>query len=152
MGPDAIKLVFVFSCVCVFFFFLILSFKPVFSLSSFALIKRLFSSSSFSDFRVVLSAHLRLLILLPAILIPACNSSSPVFHMMCFVYKLNKQGDNKQLCTPFSVLNQSVVPYRVLYAGRKATVRFLRTQVRWSDIPVSFNSFPICFDPHSQRL
>ena len=82
MGPDAIKLVFVFSCVCVFFFFLILSFKPVFSLSSFALIKRLFSSSSFSDFRVVLSAHLRLLILLPAILIPACNSSSPAFHTL----------------------------------------------------------------------
>ena len=94
------------------FFFLILSFKPVFSLSSFALIKRLFSSSSFSAIRVV---YLRLLILLPAILIPACNSFSLVFHMICFVYKLNKQGGNKQLChTPFSILNQSVVPYRVL--------------------------------------
>ena len=32
---------------------------------------------------------------------------------MCSVYKLNKQGDNKQPChIPFSIFNQSVVPYR----------------------------------------
>ena len=37
-----------------------LSFKPNFSLSSFSLIKRLFSSSSLSDIRVVSSAYLRL--------------------------------------------------------------------------------------------
>ena len=50
-----------------------------------------------------------------AILIPACNSSNPAFLMMCSVYRLNKQGDSRQPChTPFSVLNQSVVPYRVL--------------------------------------
>ena len=31
--------------------------------------------------------------------------------MMCSVYKLDKQGDNKQPChTSFSILNQSVVP------------------------------------------
>ena len=53
-----------------------LSFKPTFSLSSFTFIKRLFSSSSFSVIRVVSSAYLRLLIFLPAILIPACASSS----------------------------------------------------------------------------
>ena len=41
-----------------------LSFKPVFSLSSFALIKRLFSSSSLSAIGVVSSAYLRLLIFL----------------------------------------------------------------------------------------
>jgi len=40
----------------------ILSFKPAFSLSSFTFIKRLFSSSSLSVIRVVLSAYLRLLI------------------------------------------------------------------------------------------
>ena len=35
--------------------------------------------------------------------------------MMCSTHKLNKQGENKQLCrTPFSILNQLVVPYRVL--------------------------------------
>ena len=53
-----------------------LSFKPTFSLSSFTFIKRLFSSSSLSAIRVVPSAYLRLLIFLPAILIPACASSS----------------------------------------------------------------------------
>ena len=56
--------------------FWMLSFKPVFSLSSFTLIKRLFSSSSLSPVRMVSSAHLRLLLFLPTILIPACDSSS----------------------------------------------------------------------------
>ena len=87
MGPDAMILV-----------FLILSFTWIFSLSSFSLIKRLFSSSLLSAFRVVSSAYLWLLIFLPAILILACNSTSPAFHMMCSKYKLNKQGDNKQPC------------------------------------------------------
>ena len=49
-----------------------LSFKPTFSVSSFTFIKTLFSSSSFFAIRVVSSAYLRLLIFLPAILIPAC--------------------------------------------------------------------------------
>ena len=31
---------------------------------------------------------------LPAILIPACASSSPAFLMMYSAYKLNKQGDS----------------------------------------------------------
>ena len=47
----------------------------------FSLIKRLFSVSSLSAIRVISSAYLRLLFL-PAILIPACDSSSPVFCMM----------------------------------------------------------------------
>ena len=71
MGLDAMMLV-----------FWMLSFKPSFSLSSFTFIKKLFSSSSLSAIRVVSSAYLRLLIFLPAILIPACVSSSPVFLMM----------------------------------------------------------------------
>ena len=62
MGPDAMILV-----------FWMLSFKRTFSVSSFTFIKRLFSSSSLSATRVVSSAHLRLLIFLPAILIPAWN-------------------------------------------------------------------------------
>ena len=53
-----------------------LSFKPTFSLSSFTFIKRPFHSSSLSAIRVVSSAYLRLLLFLPAILIPACASSS----------------------------------------------------------------------------
>ena len=52
--------------------FLNVSFKPIFSLSSFTFIKRLFSSSSLSAISVVLSAYLRLLVFLPAVLIPAC--------------------------------------------------------------------------------
>ena len=62
--------------------FLMLSFRPTFSFSSFPLIKRLFSYSSLFAIRMVSSAYLRLLIFLPAILIPACDSSSPAFLMM----------------------------------------------------------------------
>ena len=71
-----------------------LSFKPAFALSSFTFIKRFFSSSSLSAIRVVSSVYLRLLIFLPAVLIQACASSSPAFHIMSSAYKLNKQGDN----------------------------------------------------------
>ena len=66
MGPDAMILV-----------FWTLSFKPTFPLYSFTSIKRHFSSSSLSAIRVVSSAYLRLLIFLPAILIPACASFQP---------------------------------------------------------------------------
>ena len=67
MGPDAMI-----------FAFWSLSFKPDFSLSSFTLIKRLFSSSSLSALRVKSSAYLRLLFLL-AILIPALNHPAQHF-------------------------------------------------------------------------
>ena len=86
-----------------------LHFKPAFSLSSFTLIKRLFSSSSISAIR---SAYLRLLIFLPEILIPAWNPSSLASQMMYCAYELNNQGDNiLSWCTPYSVLNQSIVPW-----------------------------------------
>ena len=99
MGQDAMILV-----------FSTLSFRPAISLLSFTLIKRLFSSSSFSAIRVVSSVYLRLVIFLPAILIPACNSSSPAFCQMYSAYKLNKQEDNIQPChIPFQSLNQSGV-------------------------------------------
>src|SRR5574341_473364 len=81
-----------------------LSFKLTFSLSSFTFIKRLFSSSSFSAIRVVSPAYLRLLIFFLAILIPACASSSPTFHMMYSAYKLNEQGDNRVLMYSFPYL------------------------------------------------
>ena len=121
--------------------FLKLSFKPIFWLSSFTLIKRLFSSS-LSAIRVVSSAYLRLLIFLPAILIPACASSSPVFHMMNSAYKINKQGDNiKPWCNPFLIWNQSVVPCPVLIVASWPAYRFLKKQVRWFGIPISFRIF-----------
>ena len=68
MGPDA-----------VIFVFWMLSFKPAFSFYSFTLLKGLFISSSLSAIRVVSIAYLRLLIFLPAILMPACASSNPAF-------------------------------------------------------------------------
>ena len=64
------------------FGFWMLSFKPAFSLSSFTFIKRLFSSSSLSALRMVLSAYLKLLIFLLGILIPACASPNPAFLMV----------------------------------------------------------------------
>ena len=64
------------------FFFWMLKFKPAFSFSSFTFMKSLFSSSFLSLIRSVSSAYLRLLIFLPAVLIPACASSSPTFHMI----------------------------------------------------------------------
>ena len=64
MEPDAMVLL-----------FLMLSFQPAISLSSFTLFKNLLSSSSPSAIRVVTSAYQRLLIFLPAKSIPACDSS-----------------------------------------------------------------------------
>ena len=121
---------------------MMLSFKPTFSLSSFTFIKRLYSSSSLSAIGVVSSAYLRLLIFLPAVLIPACASSSPAFLMMYSAYKLNKQGDNTQPWrTPFPIWNQSVVPCPILTGASWPAYRFLKRQVRWSGIPVSFRIF-----------
>ena len=57
-----------------------LNFKPIFSLSSFTFIKRLFSSSLLSAIRVVSSAYLRLLIFLP-IDIPSQTLESS----LCFI-------------------------------------------------------------------
>ena len=136
MGPDAMI-----------FVFWMLSFKPCFSLSSFTFVKRLFRSSSLSAIRVESSAYLRLLIFLPAFLIPACASSSLAFCMMYSAYKLNKQGDNTQPWrAPFPILNQSIVPCPLLTVASWPAFRFLRSQVRWSGIPVSLRIF------HSLRI
>ena len=136
MGPDAMILI-----------FWKLSFKPMFSYSSFTFIKRLFSSSSLSALRVVSSACLRLLIFFLA-----CAWSQLVFHpILCFIhpdvlmyyaYKLNKQDDNIELwCTPFSIWNQFVVPCPVLNVVSWPAYRFLKRQVRWSGIPISLRVF-----------
>ena len=123
------------------FIYSVLSFIPAFSLSSFTLIKGLFSSSSLSSFRVVPSAYLRLLIFPLAILIPACESSSLAFRMMYSAGKLNEQGDNIQPChIPFPILNQFVVSCPVLTVASWPAYRFLRRQVRWSGIPVSWRT------------
>ena len=124
--------------------FWMLSFKPTFSLSYSTFIKRSFSSSM-SAIRMVSSAYLRLLIFLPAILIQDCVSSNTAFLMMYSAYKLNKQGFNIQAwCTPFPIWNQSVVPWPVLTVASWPAYRFLKSQVRWSSIPISFG-IPISF-------
>ena len=111
-------------------------------LSSFTFIKRLLSSSSLSAIRVVSSAYLRLLIFLPAILTPACASSSWAFLVMYSAYKLNKQGDNIQpWCTPFPIWNWSVVSCPVLTAASWSPHRFLWRQVTWSRILISWRIF-----------
>ena len=131
MGPDAMILV-----------FWILSFKPAFSRYSFTFIKRLFSSSLLSAIKVVSSAYFGLFLFLLAILIPAWASTSLAFHMMYSAYKLNKQRDNIQpWCIPFPIWNQSVVPCPVLTTASWPAYRFLRRQVRWSGIPISFRIF-----------
>ena len=125
MAPDIMILV-----------FWMLSFKTIFSLSSFTFIKGHFSPSSLSAIRLVSSAYLRLLIFLPAILISVCASSSPEFLMMYSAYKLNKQGDNiEPWHTPFPIWNQSVVPCPVLTVASWPAYRFHKRQVRWSGIP-----------------
>ena len=79
---------------------------------------------------------------LPAILIPACALSCPVFFMMYSAYKLNKQGDNIQpWCTAFPILNQSVIPCQVWTVASWPAYRCLKRQVRWSGIPISFRIF-----------
>ena len=132
MGPDGMI-----------FIFWMLSFKPAFSLSSFVFIKRLFRSSLLSAIRVVSSAYLRLLIFLPTILLPAWASSNPAFHMMYSkFYKLYKQGDNIQpWFTSFPIWNQSIVLCLDLTVVSWPAYRFLRRQVRWSGIPISWRIF-----------
>ena len=90
------------------------------------------------------STYLRLLISLPAILIPACDSSSSAFHMMYFAYKLEKQGgDIQPWHIAFSILNQSVVPCPVLIVASLPAYRFIRRQVRWSGIPIPLRIFHV---------
>ena len=67
---------------------------------------------------------------------------SLAFHMMYSAYKLNKQDDNIQPChTPFPILNQSIVLCKVLMVASWPAWRFLRRQIRWSDIPISLRIF-----------
>ena len=63
--------------------------------------------------------------------------------MMYSAYKLNKQGDNIQPWhTPFPTWNQSVVPCRVVTVASWPAYIFLKRQVRWSGIQISFKNFP----------
>ena len=104
--------------------------------------------------RVLSSAYLRLLIFLLASFDSACASSSLAFHMMYSAYKLNKQGDSIQPWrTPFPIWNQSIFPCPVLTVASWPAYKFLRRQVRWSGIPISFRIFhSLLWSTHSKAL
>ena len=125
------------------FIFSMLIFKPAFTISSFTFIKRLFNSASLSAMRMVSFAYLRSLIfLLGNLILTWASSSLAVFHMMHSTYKLNKQGGNIQPWhAPYPICNQSVVTYPVLTIASWPAYKFLRTQVRWSGVPISFRIF-----------
>ena len=62
--------------------------------------------------------------------------------MLYSVYKLNKLDDKIQpCCTSVQILNQSVVPHLLQTVAPWPAYKFLRRQVMWSDIPISFRKF-----------
>ena len=87
------------------------------------------------------SEYLKLMVFLPAILIPTCASSSLAFCVMYSAYKLNKQDENIQPWhTPFLIWNQSMVACPILTVAFWSAYRFLRRQVRWCGIPISLRT------------
>ena len=133
MGSDAMILV-----------FWMLSFKPVFHslVSPSSSTKGSLVPFCFLPLAWYHLHYLRLLIFILAVLILACDSSSLVFPMVYSACKLHKQGDNIQpWCIPFPILIQSIVPCPVLTVDSRPAYRFLRRQVRWSGIPISWRIF-----------
>ena len=144
MGLDAMILVFWMLT------FNILTLKVMFSLSSltfslFTLLFHLHQEALCCSLLPVIklsSAYLRLLIILLAILIPACDSISLTFHMMYSAFKLNKQGDNIEFWWPlFPIWNQSIVPCPAIAVASWPACRFLRRQISCFDTPISLRIF-----------
>ena len=83
---------------------------------------------------------------------PWSDGTSPAFLMMYSAYKLNKQGDDIQPWrTPFPIWNESVVPCPVLTVASWPAYKFLKRQVRWSGIPISFRIFHSLFVIHTVK-
>ena len=62
-------------------------------------------------------------------------------------------GDNIQpCCTPFPVLNQSIVPCPVLTVGFWPAYRFIRKQIMWSGIPISLRNFHSLLWPTESKV
>ena len=60
----------------------------------------------------------------------------------CTLLKVKQESDNIQPCwTSFRILNQSVIPCKVLTVASWPAYRFLRRQVRWSGISISLRIF-----------
>ena len=149
--------------------FLMLSFKPTFSFSSFTFIKRLFISS-LSVISVVSSAYLRLLIFLlekswfQLVLHPAQRFSWCTLHLS-WISRVTIQPWR----TPFPIWNQSVVPWPILTVASWPAYRFLKRQVKKKKdqnkqtnqkrgrsgglvCPSLSELSTVYSDPHSQRL
>ena len=74
-----------------------------------------------------------------------------ISHDTLCIYELNKYGDNTQPpCTPFSILNQSIVPCPVLTVACWLAYKFFRRQVKRSGTPISKN-FPQFIVIHTAR-
>ena len=111
-----------------------LNVKPAFSLSSFTFIERLFSSLSTIKGGVICISEV--------IDISPSNLDSS----LCFIQPsvshdvLCRVNDIRPWRTPFPIWNQSV-PCPVLTVASWPAYRFLKRQIRWSGIPISFRIF-----------
>ena len=85
--------------------FLMLSFKSVFSLTSFTSSRGSLAPLHFLPLEwYYLHIWGCWYFFLLGILFLACDSSSLAFYMIYSAYKLNEKGDNIQPCTPFTIL------------------------------------------------
>ena len=134
--------------------FLMLNFKSDFSLFSSTLIKNLFSSSSLFAIRMVSSVYPRLLIFSQQSWFQLVIHPASAFYMISSVYRLNKQGDNIQPWrTLFPIWNQLIFPRPVPTVASWPVYKFLRRQVRWSGIPISWRIFhSLLWSTHSKAL
>ena len=96
-----------------------LSFKSIFSLSSFTFIKRFFSSSSLSAISVVSSAHLGLLIFLLSILISALEVTKLIHRNLLHSYPLAMKDREIRETIPFTFASERT-KYLGIYLPQKA--------------------------------
>ena len=97
------------------------------------------SSSLLSTVRVVSSAYLRLLIFLPAFLIPVCVSFALAFHLMYSAYKQVKQAGWQHTTLMYSFSNFE--PVCCFMSGSSCCfltcIKVSQEAERWSGIPIS---------------
>ena len=105
--------------------------------------QRLISSSSLSAIRVISSVYTSEVVdISPGKLDSSLWLTQPSISHDALCMKLNKQGDNIQpWCTPVPICKQSVVPCPILTVASWPEYRFLKRQIRWSGIPISFRIF-----------
>ena len=141
MGPDAMILV-----------FWMFRFKHTFSLSSFTFIKRLFSSSLLSAIRVGSSAYLRLLIFLPAIWFQLVLNPAQHF-TWC---SLHISYISRVTIYSLTYFFPNLEPVRCSISGSNPCFLTCIQLSQEVGMVVWYShllkNFPVCCDPHSQRL